>query len=160
MGSTERTREELQNDLGTLRHRLEDVERAEAERARALNALRESEDRYRTLFEQAALGVAQIETKTGRFLKINEKYCDIVGYGEAELLAMDFQSITHRDDLEKDLDPLRQLVAGEISAYQTEKRYVHKQVNNQDVRVRFTSLEAAARRLLDQLLAEDHARLQ
>jgi PAS domain S-box-containing protein len=127
MGSSRKTRAELQRDLETLRDRLEEVERTEAELARALNALRESEDRYRALFEQAAVGVAQVETKTGRFLRINQKYCDIVGYSEAELLAMPFQSITHRDDLEEDLDQLRQLLAGGISAYQTEKRYVHKQ---------------------------------
>ncbi len=127
MGSAGKTRAELQSDLDVLRNRLQEVERAQVERGRALKALRESEDRYRALFEQAAVGVAQIEPETGRFLRINGKYCDIVGYKEAELLAMGFQSIVHRDDLEKDLVYLRQLVAGEIPAYQTEKRYVHKQ---------------------------------
>jgi PAS domain S-box-containing protein len=127
MRGTWKTRAKLQRDLEALRDRLEQVERSEAERECALNGLRESEDRYRALFEQAAVGVAQIETRTGRFLRVNQKYCEIVGYGEAELLAMDFRSITHQDDLEEDLDQLRQLLAGEISAYQTEKRYVHKQ---------------------------------
>ncbi len=50
------------------------------ERKQAEQALQESEGRFRTLFEQAAVGVALLETKTGRYLRINQKYCDFLGY--------------------------------------------------------------------------------
>ena len=53
--------------------------------------------------------------------------CEIVGYSEQELLATTFQSITHPDDLDIDLNYAHQLLNGEIHSYQMEKRYIHKQ---------------------------------
>lgn len=88
--------------------------------------LSESEQKFRTLFEQAAVGVAQIETKTGRFIQVNQKYCDIVGYSEKEMLNINFQKITHEDDLESDLKNMKLLKAGKIDEFTMEKRYYHK----------------------------------
>jgi PAS domain S-box-containing protein len=88
-------------------------------------ALRQSEQRFRHAFEAAVHGMALVSPH-GRWLKINRALCDIVGYSEAELLEADFQSITHREDLGRDLEHLRMLLAGEISSYNTEKRYIHK----------------------------------
>ena len=62
----------------------------------------------------------------GRFLEVNDSLCEIVGYSAAELTALTFQDITHPDDLEADLEFVRQMLAGEIHTYQMEKRYVHK----------------------------------
>lgn len=62
----------------------------------------------------------------GRFLQVNRSLCEIVGYSEAKLLATDFQSITHPDDLDVALNYIRQLLAGEIRTYQMEKRFIHK----------------------------------
>ncbi len=98
---------------------------AEIERKRAEEALRESEERFSNSFKYAAIGMALISLD-GRWLKVNQSTCEIVGYSENELQAMTFQDITHPDDLDIDLEYVRQLVAGEIHTYQMEKRYFHK----------------------------------
>lgn len=95
------------------------------ERVRAEAALRESEERFRSAFECAPIGKALVG-KDGRWLQVNPAVCKIFGYSESELLATNFQAITHPDDLETDLNCVRQLLAGEISSYQIEKRYSHK----------------------------------
>ncbi len=96
------------------------------ERKQAEAALRESEKRFRVLFEQAAVGVAQIETATGRFVGINRRYCEIAGYSEEEMKALTFQEITHPEDLRADLENMRRLSNGEIREFTMEKRYFHK----------------------------------
>ncbi len=89
-------------------------------------ALRESEKRFRVLFENAGVGVAQGDTNTGRFLKVNQKYCDILGYTREEMENIEFASITHPDDLPKNLVLLEQLKRGEIREFTLEKRYIRK----------------------------------
>jgi PAS domain S-box-containing protein len=89
-------------------------------------ALRESELRFRSLFEQAAIGVAQVETATGRYLRVNKRYCEIVGYSEADLAKLSFQKITHPDDLEADLANMKRLITGETREFTMEKRYRRK----------------------------------
>jgi PAS domain S-box-containing protein len=98
------------------------------ERIQAEAAIRESEDRFRATFEQAAVGVAHIGLE-GEWLRVNQKLCDIVGYTEIELLDLTFQDITYPDDLSTDLDNIRLLVAEEIQTYSMEKRYIRKQGN-------------------------------
>ncbi len=90
-------------------------------------ALRESEERFRTIFEQAAVGVALIDSNSGRFLRINQRYCDLMGYTLEEMTdRKTFQEITHPDDLQPDLDYFQRLLAGEIREFSMEKRYFHK----------------------------------
>ncbi len=96
------------------------------ERKRAENELRESEKRFRVLFENAGVGVAQGDTNTGRFLKVNQKYGAILGYSRQEMESIDFPSITYPDDLQKNLDLLEQLKRGEIPEFTMEKRYIRK----------------------------------
>ncbi|WP_431064600.1 PAS domain S-box protein [Methylotuvimicrobium sp.] len=88
--------------------------------------LRESETRFRTLFEQAAAGVAQIDIRTGRFMRINRRFCDIVGYTRNEMEHLTYQSITHPEDLADDNAKTQRLLAGEIREFSMEKRYIHK----------------------------------
>jgi PAS domain S-box-containing protein len=95
-------------------------------RKRAEEALRASEETFRTAMENAPIGQALL-LPDGRWLKVNPSLCRLLGYSEAELLANDFQSITHPDDLEQDLAALRKLLAGEIRTYQMEKRYYRKE---------------------------------
>jgi len=95
------------------------------DRKQAERALRESEERFRATFEQAAVGIAHV-SPDGWFLRINRRFCDIVGYSHEEMLEMTFQNITHADDLDIDLAHARQLLSGEIETYSTEKRYFHK----------------------------------
>jgi diguanylate cyclase (GGDEF)-like protein/PAS domain S-box-containing protein len=94
--------------------------------AKRTGALRESEARFRFLFEQMAVGVAQIDTMTGRFVRVNQKYADIIGYTPAEILLIDFQFISHADDLEVNLINMEHLKAGEIREFEMEKRLFHK----------------------------------
>jgi len=87
-------------------------------------ALQQSEARFRAMFEQAAVGVAQVVTATGRLVRVNQKYCDIVGRSREELEGQCFQDITHPDDLDDDLDHMTRLRAGTIPSFTREKRYV------------------------------------
>jgi PAS domain S-box-containing protein len=100
------------------------VVRDVTQRERTAEALRESERRFRTIFDQAAVGVAQIETRTGRFVRINRKYCDIVGIEAADMTATTFMAITHPHDLQLDLDNMEKLKAGNIRHFSMEKRYI------------------------------------
>ncbi|HEV2861981.1 MAG TPA: EAL domain-containing protein [Pyrinomonadaceae bacterium] len=93
---------------------------------RHVAALRESEERFRSAFDYAAIGMALVSPE-GRWLQVNNSLCDIVGYTERELLGMTFQDITHADELGTVSQHVRQLLDGELPAYQTEKRYVHKE---------------------------------
>ena len=96
------------------------IERREAEKT-----LRSSEERFRVTFEQAAVGVAHVATD-GQWIRVNEKLCEILGYGRGELLGRTFGSLTHPEDLVQDLEQLRRLLAGETETYSREKRYIRK----------------------------------
>ncbi|MCT7963342.1 PAS domain S-box protein [Laspinema sp. D1] len=96
------------------------------ERKRTVLALSDSEERFRTAFDYAGIGMALVGLD-GRWLKVNRAVCEILGYCERELLTLDFQTITHPDDLEMDLKYVAKLLRGEIGSYQLEKRYFHKQ---------------------------------
>lgn len=89
-------------------------------------ALRESEARFRAIFEQAAVGVAEVDLETGRYLRVNQRFCEIVGYSQEEMLVRNFQALTHPDDLPADLESLDKCRAGEATGYSREKRYIHK----------------------------------
>ncbi|MBA4422092.1 MAG: hybrid sensor histidine kinase/response regulator [Syntrophus sp. (in: bacteria)] len=89
-------------------------------------SLRESEERFRALVEQAAVGVAEIEMSTGRFITVNRRLCKMVGRTEEELLATTFQAITHPDDLHLHEENTALLLAGKIWHYSLEKRYLQK----------------------------------
>ncbi|MCC6616443.1 MAG: PAS domain S-box protein [Anaerolineae bacterium] len=94
-------------------------------RKQAETRLLESEEQLRATFEQAAVGIAHIGLD-GRWLRVNQKLCDIIGYTSDELHEKTFQEITHPDDLEKDLTYVQAVLAGEIQNYSMEKRYIHK----------------------------------
>ncbi|MCK7578832.1 MAG: PAS domain S-box protein [Chromatiales bacterium] len=88
--------------------------------------LRRSEAKFRAAFEIAPHGMALV-APDGRWLQVNQALCHILGYSESELLALDFQSISHPDDLAADLGYLEQLVSGATDLVQFEKRYLHRQ---------------------------------
>lgn len=93
----------------------------------AQDALVESEHRFRTIFEKAAVGVALIDSTTGEFIRINQCYCDIIGYQISEIQSSKtFQAITHPGDLEEELLNMKYLLAGDIDEFSMEKRYLHK----------------------------------
>ncbi|MBW4481066.1 MAG: PAS domain S-box protein [Tildeniella torsiva UHER 1998/13D] len=89
-------------------------------------ALHMSNQRFRNAFDYAGIGMS-LTSLEGHWLEVNRALCEITGYTEAELLAINFQSLTHPDDLEADLDLMGQLRRREIRHYHLEKRYRHKQ---------------------------------
>jgi PAS domain S-box-containing protein len=88
-------------------------------------ALRESEARFRVMFNQAALGIALVSLD-GQFLQVNPALCELTGYSHDELIQINFQDITHPDDLVADCNQAERVLAQEITYYSLEKRYIRK----------------------------------
>jgi PAS domain S-box-containing protein len=95
-------------------------------RKQAELARREADLRYRTIFEQAGVGVARLDSRSGRFIEINRRKCEILGYSASELLMTTSMAITHPEDLDRDLDNMGRLVRGEIRGFTMEKRLVRR----------------------------------
>jgi PAS domain S-box-containing protein len=96
------------------------------ERKRAEEALQQSEQRFQAIFDLAAVGIAQLSLQ-GKWLLMNRKLCDILGYGCDELRLMNVAQITHPEELEPHLEFVQRLLKGEIATYTVEKRYLHKE---------------------------------
>lgn len=87
--------------------------------------LHESREIFKNVFEFSATGIALADAQ-GNFIRVNTSFSQITGYTEKELLATNFRSITHPEDIEADLVLLRQLQSDEINFFSMEKRYLHK----------------------------------
>jgi PAS domain S-box-containing protein len=87
--------------------------------------LQDSEARFRSTFDNAAVGMALVGLDGG-FLDANESACNLWGYPKEELLRKTFQDLTHPDDLTLDMNYLNEMLHGERQSYQMEKRYYHK----------------------------------
>jgi len=94
------------------------------EQKQAEKALRESELRFRTLYERSPVGIVLVDSRTGRYLQVNPKFCEITGRSEEELLHCDVGSITHPDDVAESLEYLQQLAEGRLANHELEKRYL------------------------------------
>jgi diguanylate cyclase (GGDEF)-like protein/PAS domain S-box-containing protein len=92
------------------------------------NALRDTEERFRRAFEDAPIGMALV-APDGRFLRVNRTLGELTGRSEQELLERTFQELTHPDDVAADVEQAQLLLAGEISAYKLEKRYLRPDGN-------------------------------
>ncbi|MBE4752369.1 PAS domain S-box protein [Corallococcus sp. ZKHCc1 1396] len=97
----------------------------DARSQQAEEVLRNSEERFRTSFEDAPIGMSLVDLD-GRFLNVNASLLHILGYSRAELLSRTFQDLTVPEDLGVDLMNVRRLLQGDIDSYQMEKRYIHK----------------------------------
>ncbi len=95
------------------------------QKRRGERAVRESEEKFRTLFEQAAVGVAQVDS-SGRFIKVNRKFAEMLGYSRNEMEKMESKTITHPENLKEELERIRMLKNGEIPDFTIEKKYLHK----------------------------------
>lgn len=93
-----------------------------ADRKLAEQALLASEQRFRAVFEQAAVGVAEMDTTTGRFLSVNQRICEINQRSRDEMLKLTFSDLTLPEDLPKSLQRMEELKAGKIRSYNLEKR--------------------------------------
>jgi PAS domain S-box-containing protein len=99
------------------------------ERKRAEQALREVQEGFRTAFEDAPIGVALLSIEPasgGQLLQLNRSLCEITGYSTKELLSMALEEITYPADLDSERPLAEKLLAGEVTNYQIEKRYVRK----------------------------------
>jgi PAS domain S-box-containing protein len=110
------------------------------DRKRAEIALRDSEERFRAIFEQAAVGIAKTAL-CGQFMRVNPGFCQIVRYAESELLQKNWQAITHPDDIEADKEYVSSLLSGNIQTFSLEKRLVCK-----DEAVRWANVTVSAMR--------------
>ncbi|WP_392533918.1 PAS domain S-box protein [Nostoc sp. C117] len=90
--------------------------------------LQESEAELRAIFNQAAVGI-KLESLDGRFLKVNQKLCEILGYSQEDLLNKTYMDITYSDDIQCHLNNLQKLISGEVETFSIEKRCLHKNGN-------------------------------
>ncbi|NJL44853.1 MAG: PAS domain S-box protein [Leptolyngbyaceae cyanobacterium SM2_3_12] len=88
-------------------------------------ALKESEARFKAIFDHAAVGICQF-TMAGHMVIANQQFCDFIGYTEAELQQITYADYSHPDDLRIDDALMEQLVNGEIPHFTMEKRYIHR----------------------------------
>ncbi|MBN8569641.1 MAG: PAS domain S-box protein [Ignavibacteria bacterium] len=87
-----------------------------------------SQQKFSNAFKYSGIGKALISPE-GKWIEVNNAVCDILGYTESELKQLTFQDLTHPEDIDKDLEFVRQMLNKEIDSYQMEKRYIHKNKN-------------------------------
>lgn len=112
-------------DISSKTCRLDGIATDITKRRQAEDALRKSEEQFRLIFELAPIGIA-LNTLDGRFLRVNQAFCEVMGYTAEELLNLSFADITHPDDLGTDLTFTHQLIWGKLTHFQIEKRYLAK----------------------------------
>jgi PAS domain S-box-containing protein len=86
----------------------------------------DSEIKFKAIFDQASVGIARIDSYSGKFMQVNKKYHELLGYTLDEIKNKNFQSVTHPEDLKDDLENLEKLRQGEIREYSMEKRCITK----------------------------------
>lgn len=123
------------NDAPYLIAQIQDI----TERRQAEDRLRASEEEFRTMFELAGVGKVLAEPYTGRFLRVNQKFCQITGYSPSELQTMSFADLTHPEDRTESLETTEKLLSGQITEFTIDKRQRQK-----DGRTVWVSLNVAA----------------
>lgn len=106
------------------RQRLEAAEMQAALAEKHLLEMQESEERFRSAFDYAAIGMALVAVD-GHLLQVNHALCQILGYEKEELLQRSYQSLLHADDVESGQRAIAQLLSGQVSATQIEQRFLH-----------------------------------
>ena len=88
--------------------------------------LRASEERFRSIFEQAGVGVVEVDTTSGRILKANRRFCEFSATARRNCLRQTFQDVTHPDERDRDSGQVNRMEAGQLPEYAVEKRYLRK----------------------------------
>jgi PAS domain S-box-containing protein len=118
MDDQSKTREQLAAELAALRQRVALLEQAE-------KAQRESEERFRQVFEEGPTGFLLVGLD-GQIHRCNRRFCEMLGYSESELVGRSVPDISHPDDWQRDYPFISRLFHGEISCYHVDKRYIRK----------------------------------
>ncbi|BAU47446.1 histidine kinase [Sulfurifustis variabilis] len=128
---------------------------------------------HRTLFDVMAVGHAVNDVRTGHFLQVNSKLCELTGYTEKELLSRTIFDVIHPDDCEPVRERARRIAAGEVAEWQAEKRYLRKDgqirwvliagrsvrsAQDADPRVVRAVQDVTERRIAEEALRESEAR--
>ena len=121
----DKSKPQLIEELAEMRRRVSLLETADTKGQQTEVTLRESEERFRKVFEEGPLGILLVGTD-GRIQHANQHFCDMLGYSENEIIALGLAGITHPDDWERDHPFVSRLWHGEISHCQSEKRYLRK----------------------------------
>jgi PAS domain S-box-containing protein len=95
------------------------------DRKRMEDELKESEEKFRSIFENAPIGMALVDFSF-KFSKINNTFCEMLGYSPKELVKLKFSEITHPDYVERDIKYTQKLTNDKIPIYETEKQYIKK----------------------------------
>ena len=88
--------------------------------------LQNSEIKFKAIFDQAAVGIANIDSLSGNFIEVNSQFCSLLGYTQEEIRKLNFQTISHHDDLQEDLLQFERVKKGEIKDYSIQKRVLKK----------------------------------
>ncbi|RZK48333.1 MAG: PAS domain S-box protein [Pedobacter sp.] len=88
--------------------------------------LSSTETKYKKIFDNAAVGIARVDSKTGQLLEVNQYLCEFLGYQENELIHRKIKSLIHPDDLQVDSDAFKRFLKGELLEIQSENRYIAK----------------------------------
>lgn len=137
--------------------------------------LLKNEIKFKSIFDQAALGITYINADDGKFTEVNKKFCELIGYTIEEAKQLDITAITHPDDLKKSLDSIDRLFKGEIKEFTLEKRYVNKNGKNIWVNVTVSPLwkesetpnnyiviieDISKRKKTDQIISDSQKRIE
>lgn len=133
MKSQDKTKKQLIDELKRSRRHAADLERRlveagciKEEREQAREALRESEDLFHAYFERGPIGMAITSPEEKRWVKVNPRVCDLLGYSREELLNITWLELTHPDDIETNIEQFNKILAGESEGYRLEKRFFRK----------------------------------
>ena len=127
--------------VAAIHHRMQ-VQTARLEVAQRL--AEQARERFQTIFEQAPLGVALIDSLSGQVDEVNQRFADIAGRTRAAMATIDWMQITHPDDVQEDLDNMARLNAGEIPGFQMNKRYLRPDGTPVWISMRIAPLRVAA----------------
>lgn len=124
MDDREKTKRQLAMELAELRRRVTELERLETEHHLAEEALRESEERFRAVFERSPVGIAVLALDKLRVVQANKAFCTMLNYTEQEVTQLTLSDITHPDDLASDLEATQRVAHGQAPSFVMEKRYM------------------------------------
>lgn len=90
------------------------------------NEISNTELKFKTIFNQAPIGIVQINSSTGEFIEVNKQFSNIIEYSEEEIKQMSLKYFTHEDDIEEDLSKMQELLSGQIRRFSMQKKYISK----------------------------------